>query len=65
MEALLELNNKRRKQQSLHIVVRTIIQGKDFIHLLHISSISKAIVATEFELEQVLISKIKLLVETN
>ena len=35
------------------------------VHLLRISSISKAMVATEFELEQVLISKIKLLVETN
>ena len=35
------------------------------VHLLRISSISKAMVATEFELEKVLISKIKLLVETN
>ena len=35
------------------------------VHLLRISSISKATVATEFELEQVLISKIKLLIETN
>ena len=35
------------------------------LHLLRICPISKAMVATEFELEQVLISKIKLLVETN
>ena len=35
------------------------------VHLLRICSISKATVATEFELEQVLVSKIKLLVETN
>ena len=35
------------------------------VHLLRISSISKAMVAAECELEQVLISKIKLLVETS
>ena len=35
------------------------------VHLLRISSISKAMVATESELQQVRISMIKLLVEAN
>ncbi len=47
------------------VILRVYNNTGERVHLRRISSISKATVATEFELEQVLISKIKLLVETN